>query len=59
MAPEDASFRFALALSYERLQKNADAVAEYEEYLRLAPDAPDAERVHARIAQLRAPTVPR
>ena len=55
LAPEDAHFRLALALSYERLQRNAEAVAAYQEYLRLAPDAADAERVQTRVAQLTAP----
>ena len=52
MSPSDASFHFALALSYERLQRTSDAVAAYEEYLRLAPAAGDAEKIRARIAQL-------
>lgn len=50
--PSDASFRMALATSYERLQNKAEAAAAYGEYLRLAPDAPDADKVRARIAQL-------
>lgn len=50
--PADATFRLALGTSYERLQKNAEAAAAYAEYLRLAPDAADAEKVRARIAQL-------
>lgn len=50
--PSDASFRMALASSYERLQNKAEAAAAYGEYLRLAPDAPDADKVRARIAQL-------
>jgi Flp pilus assembly protein TadD len=53
--PEEASFRMALALSYERLQKPAEAVAAYTEALRLSPNAPDADSVRARIAQLTAP----
>jgi tetratricopeptide (TPR) repeat protein len=52
--PEDASFRLALGISYEKLQKRAEAAAAYEEYLRLAPAAPDAEKVRARIGQLTA-----
>jgi cytochrome c-type biogenesis protein CcmH/NrfG len=42
----------ALGISYERLQKPADAAAAYREALRLAPDAPDADKVTARIAEL-------
>ena len=52
LQPEDASFRKALAISYERLQKPVDAAAAYQEYLRLSPDAPDADKVRARIAEL-------
>jgi regulator of sirC expression with transglutaminase-like and TPR domain len=55
MQPADASFRKALAITYERLQKKSEAAAEYAEYLRLSPDAADAEKVRARIAQLAAP----
>jgi Flp pilus assembly protein TadD len=54
LAPTDASFQFALALSYERLRRSAEAIAAYEEYLRLAPSAGDAERIRARIAELSA-----
>ena len=50
--PEDASFRMALAISLEALQKKQDAAAAYSEYLRLAPTAPDADKVKARIALL-------
>ena len=52
LQPEDASFRKALGLSYERLQKPAEAAAAYQEYLRLSPAAEDADRVRARIAEL-------
>ena len=50
--PEDASFQVALANSYERLQDRAGAAAAYAEYLRLAPDSPDVDKVRARIAVL-------
>lgn len=50
--PEDASFQVALANSYERLQDRAGAAAAYTEYLRLAPDSPEADKVRARIAVL-------
>lgn len=52
--PSDATFRLALGISYERLQRRADAAAAYSEYLRLAPDAADAEKVRERIALLTA-----
>jgi regulator of sirC expression with transglutaminase-like and TPR domain len=42
----------ALANSYERLQKRAEAAAAYQEYLRLSPAAGDADQVRARIAEL-------
>jgi tetratricopeptide (TPR) repeat protein len=52
LRPEDASFRKALGISYEQLKKAPEAAAAYEDYLRLSPSAPDAERVRARITQL-------
>jgi tetratricopeptide (TPR) repeat protein len=53
--PDDGTFRLALGISLERLQKRAEAAAAYGEYLRLSPQSPDAEKVKARIAQLTAP----
>ncbi|HXG55637.1 MAG TPA: tetratricopeptide repeat protein, partial [Vicinamibacterales bacterium] len=53
--PNDASFRLALGISFEKLQRPADAALAYSEYLRLAPQAPDADKVRARIAQLTSP----
>jgi Flp pilus assembly protein TadD len=53
--PTDASFRIALGLSYERLQRPADAVAAYSEYLRLEPSGSEAEKVRARLAELAGP----
>ena len=50
--PEDASFRMALGISYEAIGKNQEAAAAYGEYLRLAPSAPDADKVRARIGLL-------
>ena len=44
----------ALGISYERLERRAEAAAAYGEYLRLAPDAPDAASVQERIALLTA-----
>jgi tetratricopeptide (TPR) repeat protein len=52
--PSDATFRLALGISYERLAQRPAAAAAYAEYLRLLPDAADADRVRARIAQLTA-----
>jgi Flp pilus assembly protein TadD len=53
--PDDGSFRLALGISLEKLQKRAEAAAAYGEYLRLSPQAADAEKVKARIAQLTTP----
>ncbi|MEO6212114.1 MAG: tetratricopeptide repeat protein [Vicinamibacterales bacterium] len=53
--PDDGSFRLALGISLEKLQRRAEAAAAYGEYLRLSPEAPDGERVRARIAQLTTP----
>lgn len=53
LQPDDASFRMALAISYERLNRPQDAAAAYAEYLRLAPTAPDADKVRTRMSQIR------
>jgi len=58
LQPDDASFRKALAISYERLQKGAEASSAYQEYLRLSPAAPDADKVRARISELTGALVP-
>lgn len=50
--PSDPSFRLALAISYERLEKKSDAAAAYAEYLKMLPNAPDADAVRERIAAL-------
>jgi tetratricopeptide (TPR) repeat protein len=52
LEPGDPSFRMALGTAFERLQKRAEAAAAYQEALRLAPDAPDADVVGTRIAEL-------
>jgi tetratricopeptide (TPR) repeat protein len=43
---------YNLALTSERLARNTDAVDYYRTYLREQPNAPDAEAVQARIAEL-------
>jgi len=53
--PNDGSFRLALGISFEKLQKRAEAAAAYGEYLRLSPQAPDAEKVRSRISELTTP----
>jgi tetratricopeptide (TPR) repeat protein len=52
LAPEDGGFRRALGISLEKLNRPADAAAAYTEYLKLSPNAPDADKVRERIAQL-------
>jgi tetratricopeptide (TPR) repeat protein len=54
LEPNDATFRIALGMTLEGLKKPAEAAAAYEEALRLAPEAPDADIVRKKIAQLRA-----
>jgi tetratricopeptide (TPR) repeat protein len=44
----------SLAISLQRTHRTADAVQAYQEYLRLMPDAPDAEQIKERIGQLQA-----
>ena len=44
--------------SLERLQRRSEAAAAYDDYLQLAPSAPDAEQVRARIAQLSGQATP-
>jgi tetratricopeptide (TPR) repeat protein len=52
LEPNDAAFHLALGNSYEKLRRTGDAAAAYIRYVELAPDAPDAEKVRARILQL-------
>ena len=52
LAPGDGGFRRALGISLEKLNRPADAAAAYTEYLKLSPNAPDADKVRERIAQL-------
>ncbi|MEO5896140.1 MAG: tetratricopeptide repeat protein [Vicinamibacterales bacterium] len=54
--PNDGSFRLALGISLEKMQKRAEAAAAYGEYLRLSPQAADADQVRTRISQLTTPT---
>jgi tetratricopeptide (TPR) repeat protein len=52
MAPNVASFHLALGVVYERLKRMSEAAREYETYLAMAPSAPDAERVRARLQSM-------
>ena len=55
LAPSEASFHLAIGGSLEQLNRPEDAVKSYEQYLALSPSAPDADKVKARIEQLRKP----
>ena len=55
LAPGEPSFHLSLGISYERLKKPADAIQAYEDYLTMAPTAPDAAQVRARIESLKKP----
>ena len=55
LAPAEPSFHISLGISLEQLNRAEDAVRSYEQYLALAPTAPDADKVKARIEQLRKP----
>jgi len=53
LAPR-AALSFDIARAYERLGEPARAIDSYSDFLRRAPDAPNADLVRARIAALRA-----
>jgi len=55
LAPAEPSFHLSLGISLERLNRPEDAVKSYEEYLSLASAGPDADKVKARIEELRKP----
>jgi Flp pilus assembly protein TadD len=55
LAPDDGVFRRALAMSLERLDRRAEAASAYEEYLKLTPNAADADAVRERITRLTSP----
>ena len=52
LAPNDASVRIALAESYEALNQRPQAAEAYNEYLKLAPSGPDADKARLRVARL-------
>jgi tetratricopeptide (TPR) repeat protein len=54
LGPHDGSFHRALAISLQRTHRFGDAVHAYQDYLRLSPDASDAEQITQRIARLQA-----
>jgi tetratricopeptide (TPR) repeat protein len=55
LAPSEPSFHLAIGGSLEQLNRPQDAVKSYEQYLALSPSAADADKVKARIEQLRKP----
>lgn len=52
-APDAVVIYQLLGLAYERNGKNAEAIAVYEEFLRLFPDTPEATSVRSFIVQLK------
>jgi regulator of sirC expression with transglutaminase-like and TPR domain len=50
--PELAEAHWNLALAYVALDRPAQAIAEFEAFLTLRPDSPDADRARAFIDQL-------
>ena len=54
LGPRDGTFYRSLAISLQRTHRYADAVRAYQDYLRLSPDASDAEQITQRIARLQA-----
>jgi tetratricopeptide (TPR) repeat protein len=62
LGPHDGSLFRSLGVSLQRSGRTADAVRAYQEYLRLVPDAADAEQINGRITALQAsdrPAAPR
>jgi Flp pilus assembly protein TadD len=51
----EPSFHLSLGISYEQMNLIDQAAKSYEQYLALAPSAPDADKVKARIELLRKP----
>ena len=54
LGPRDGTFLRSLAISLQRTHRFGDAVRAYQEYLRLSPEASDAEQITQRIARLQA-----
>lgn len=50
--PREPAAHRALAISYEKLGRAADAIREYRRYLELAPEAPDANAIRERAQRL-------
>jgi regulator of sirC expression with transglutaminase-like and TPR domain len=58
LLPEDAAERRDRGLVLEALGDPAGAADDFAHYLACLPEAPDAPRVHARLAALRAQRMP-
>ena len=56
LAPSEPSFHRSLGISYEQMSNRDEAVKSYERYLAMSPSAPDADKVKARIEELRKTT---
>lgn len=52
LEPNLAEARWNLALTYIGLDRPADAIAEFEAFLALRPDSPEADQAHAFVAEL-------
>ena len=50
--PNDASIRISLAESYEALNRHQEAADAYNEYLKVVPSGPNADRARSRVARL-------
>lgn len=53
LKPDSAAALIGLAQAQQKLGKNEDARQNYEAYLKLKPDGPDAEKVKKALAQLK------
>jgi len=55
LAPSEPSFHLSIGQSLELLNRPEDAMKSYEQYLALSPPSPEADKVKARLEQLRKP----
>jgi Flp pilus assembly protein TadD len=52
LRPADPAVHLGLAVSHDRLGQAEDAIEAYQEYLRLLPDTPYADKIRKRISEL-------
>jgi Flp pilus assembly protein TadD len=52
LGPADPAVHLGLAVSHDRLGQAEDAIEAYQEYLRLLPDTPYADKIRKRISEL-------